>query len=86
MNALPKNIHLIVLAITALTLSRTLFFFFDDPEGPNLLIVIFGGAVIYIISLIGIAFKLWKLIAAKKLFLAILIQIVVAVIMCLYLK
>lgn len=86
MNALPKNIHLIVLAITALTLSRTLFFFFDDPEGPNLLVVIFGSAIIYVISLVGFACKLWKLTAVKKLLLAILIQIVVAVIMCLYLK
>jgi hypothetical protein len=34
-----KKISLLILGVTALFCSRTMFFFFDDPEGPNLLIV-----------------------------------------------
>lgn len=32
-------------------LSRTMFSFFDDPEGPNLLVVVVMAGVIYFLSL-----------------------------------
>ncbi len=47
----PKKIPLILLAIVAVTLSRAMFFFFDDPEGPNLLVVIGMATIIYFLSL-----------------------------------
>jgi hypothetical protein len=45
-----KNSSLLILAITAVAYSRVMFAFFDDPEGPNLLVVIGMAAVIYLIS------------------------------------
>lgn len=41
----------VVLAATALASIRCMFSLFDDPEGPNLLIVSVGGAVVYFVAL-----------------------------------
>lgn len=46
-----KKISLLVLVVTALVCSRVMFLFFNDPEGPNLLIVIGTAAVVYFLSL-----------------------------------
>lgn len=43
---------LFILGATAFVCSRSLFIFFDDPEGPNLLVVAVGAAVLYVPSLI----------------------------------
>jgi len=67
-----KKTSLIILSVTALACSRTMFFFFDDPEGPNLLIVTVVAAVIYVSSL---AAYLCNFSVPKKLVLAIFIQI-----------
>ena len=45
-----KNGSLLILAITALTCSRIMFAFLNDPEGPNLLVVTVMAAIIYLIS------------------------------------
>ena len=45
-----KNSSLLILAITAVACSRTMFAFFNDPEGPNLLVVIGMAAAIYLVS------------------------------------
>ena len=45
-----KNGSLLILAITALACSRIMFALFDDPEGPNLLVVTGMAAVIYLMS------------------------------------
>ena len=45
-----KNGTLLILAITAVACSRGMFAFFNDPEGPNLLVVIGMAAVIYLVS------------------------------------
>jgi hypothetical protein len=45
-----KKSSLLILAITAVVCSRTMFAFFDDPEGPNLLVVTVMAAVIYLVS------------------------------------
>jgi hypothetical protein len=42
---------LLVLGMTSLICSRTLFFLFDDPEGPNLLIVAGMAVFMYAASL-----------------------------------
>lgn len=42
----------VILIITALFCSKVLFFFFNDREGPNLLMVIVTACVIYFLSLI----------------------------------
>ena len=45
-----KNGSLLILAITAVVCSRIMFALFDDPEGPNLLVVTGMAAVIYLVS------------------------------------
>jgi hypothetical protein len=67
-----KKICLITLALTSLVLSRLVFFFFDDPEGPNLLIVVVLALILYFLSFV--AYSLLPLTNPKKLLLAILIQ------------
>jgi len=42
-----KKLPLVLLGIAALVCSRAVFFFINDPEGPNLLIVVVLAAVIY---------------------------------------
>ena len=67
---------LLLLGITALICSRTLFFFFHDPEGPNLLIVTVLAMLLYVASFIA-----WRFIpattASKKLLFAICTQVLI---------
>jgi len=64
------------LVVTALVCSRALFFFFNDPEGPNLLIVTVLALILYSASFIA-----WRFIpattAGKKLFFAICTQLLI---------
>lgn len=46
-----KKTSLTILGITSLVCSRAMFLFFNDPEGPNLLVVVVGAIVIYFLSL-----------------------------------
>ena len=41
---------IIALALTSILGSRALFFLFDDPEGPNLLIVVALAAFLFAVS------------------------------------
>jgi len=50
MRANLRSGTLLVLAVTAVACSRTMFAFFDDPEGPNLLVVAGMAAVIWLIA------------------------------------
>jgi hypothetical protein len=50
-----KTSLLLLLVITAFVCSRALFFFFHDPEGPNLLIVTVLALILYSASFIA-----WK--------------------------
>ena len=69
-----KQMTFFILAITSIVLSRTMLLFINDPEGPNLLIVLGLAAVVYALSLAVYAFKL-KIMDLQRLLLAILIQI-----------
>lgn len=42
-----KKYSLIILGLTSLICSRTLFALFNDPEGPNLLVVGVMAAILY---------------------------------------
>jgi hypothetical protein len=79
---MPFNtrLPLLILAITAIASSRTLLVSFNDPEGPNPLIIIVLAAVLYAVSMVGYAS--YRSTALKKTSLAILIQILSAI--CLY--
>lgn len=61
-----------LLGASALVCSRAMFAFFNDPEGPNLLIVTVMAAVVYAVSLAAYVPNFSN---TKKFLLAILIQI-----------
>src|SRR6476619_5150615 len=63
-----KKISLLLLVITAFVCSRTLFFFFHDPEGPNLLIVTVLALILYGASLIAWRFTPATTASTKLLF------------------
>ena len=68
-----NKIPLLILGITAILFSRILFLFFNDPEGPNLLVVMGTAVIIYFLSL---AAYLFNLSGSMKLLLAIFIQLI----------
>jgi len=64
-----------ILGVTAIICSRMLFFFFNDPEGPNLLIVAAFAMVVYFLSFAAYVFSPSKIKGLKRLSLVICIQI-----------
>lgn len=48
---LKKHISLSILFFTSLVCSRAMFAFFDDPERPNLLVVVAIAVVVFVLSL-----------------------------------
>lgn len=46
-----KKISTLILGVSSLVCSRVMFLFIDDPEGPNLLIVVVLAMVLYFLSL-----------------------------------
>ncbi len=67
---------LLILFITSLILSRTMFFFINDPEGTNLLIVAVMALGVFFLSL-SINLLNLKTTSRKKLLLTIIFQIVI---------
>lgn len=59
-----KKVSPFVLVVTSLICSRTMFVFFDDPEGPNLLVVAVMASIIYTTSL---ATYSWVFLKERKL-------------------
>ena len=47
-----KRSTLLILGLTSVVLSRAIFFLIDDPEGPNLLIVMVLAAFIFLLLLL----------------------------------
>lgn len=86
MNFRSKKISLVVLAVLAIICSRTLFFFFNDTEGPNLLIVGVLTIILFIISFACYAFTPAKMQELNKLSVAVGMQLLSAVILYLVLK
>ena len=70
-----KKISLLLLGATAIICTRMLFFFFNDPEGPNLLIVAAFAVVVYSLSLAAYAFSPSKIKGLKRFSLVVCIQI-----------
>lgn len=78
---ISKKTSLLILGITSLVCSRIMFFFFNDPEGPNLLVVIGMAAIIYALSLaVYVYYPLVKEEGLKKLSSLIFIQIIIVTI------
>lgn len=79
-----KKASLLILGITAIIFSRVMFMFFNDPEGPNLLVVTVMAAIIYCLSLVGYVYKplLLSFTGLKRLLLVIFIQALIAAGFC----
>lgn len=48
---------MLILGLTSLVFSRMVFVFFNDPEGPNLLVVLVAAAIVYFLSLVIYVFN-----------------------------
>jgi len=80
-----KKISLIILGITAITCSRVMFALFDDPEGPNLLVVTVMALIIYFLSLTTYLFN-FSTTGLKRLLLVISTQIIIVTIFYFFLS
>ncbi len=80
MSLCSKTVSKLILFITAIVCSKVLFALFDDPEGPNLLIVVVMTAVIFCTSL---PILVWKstLTELKKLFWAVFVQVLFTIVL-----
>lgn len=75
---LKKNLSLLILSFTSLVCSRVMFAFFNDPEGPNLLVVVVMAVVVFALSLpVYRHYSSETQDSHKRLFLPILTQVVV---------
>ncbi len=71
-----KRISLSILGLTSILCSRAMFVFFDDPEGPNLLIVLVTALVVYMLSLTLYLFD-FSSTGLKRLLLVISMQVLI---------
>ena len=67
---------LLILGMTSLVCSRAMFYFFNDPEGPNLLVVTGMAVIVYLPSLAAYSF-VPSVKGLKRLLVAIAIQVVI---------
>jgi hypothetical protein len=74
------------LAIMSIIFSRVMFVFFDDPEGPNLLVVFVMSAFVYVVTLAGYFIIFKKQSGMKKILWTILFQIFVVLSLYICLK
>lgn len=82
-----KRNSYIILAISAVLLSRLTFVFFDDPEGPNLLVVTMLALVLYSLSYLANSFYFrTKVKEDNRLLYSIFTQILSAIVLFLFLK
>jgi hypothetical protein len=87
MHVSSRNSSLLILAITALTCSRSVFALFHDPEGPNILVVTVLAALIYLISAAAYLSNAWPSLAGlRRTLAAVFIQIGVAAFLYLALR
>ena len=83
-----KKISLLILAVTALVLSRPMFTFFNDPEGTNLLVTVVAAAFVYFLSLTLYLLdaRTLPVTGFKRLLLTVLAQVVIVIGLYLCLK
>lgn len=75
-----KKVSIAALGIVALVFSRVLFSLFNDPEGPNLLIVLVLAFILYLASLVAYI-HIPSANAAKRFWSAIVIQLVLVTVL-----
>lgn len=74
MHMQSRTASLVILGITAIVFSRSMLLLIDDPEGPNLLVVGAGAVIVFLLSLAAYA-PGFAIAGTKRLFSAILIQL-----------
>lgn len=79
MNLQSKRISLLILGVTAALCSRALFFFFNDTEGPNLLIVGGLALAIFFLSFVIYVFVPSKMKELTKLSVVVCVQILTVI-------
>ncbi len=82
-SSLPTWSSLLGLYVTAASITRVMFWFFDDPEGPNLLIVSVMAGAVYLASL-GV--YLLNVPNATKFWFTVLAQLVIVTILYFFLS
>lgn len=80
-----KKVSLLILGITAIASSKVLFALFNDPEGPNLLIVTVMALILFFLSWATYLFN-FSTTGLKRLLLAIAVQILLVAGLYLFLK
>ena len=76
MNLNSKKISLPILGIISIVCSSAMLHLFNDPEGPNLLVIMGMALIVFVLSLASYAYHpSGKQAGHKRLLLAILIQI-----------
>ena len=73
----PKKSSLLILGITSLVFSRIVFFLFNDPEGPNPVVITGLAAILWSLSLLTYFLKSPSA-TLNWLLLAITVQIIIA--------
>jgi hypothetical protein len=88
MTNIKQYIPYLILVVTAMNLSRGIFYLFNDPEGPNLLIVSVFAAIIFAVSLGGNYFHsgTFAIKGTTRIIIAIVVQIIAAAILYFFLK
>ncbi|NCD68196.1 hypothetical protein [Mucilaginibacter agri] len=81
-----KKLSLVLLGATAIVCSRTLFFFFNDPEGPNLVVVGGMAIAIYLLSFAAYAFMPSKIEGLKRFSIAVCLQILAVIVLYFFMK
>jgi hypothetical protein len=79
-----KNLYLLVLGVISLLFSKLFYFLLNDPEGPNLLIVMGLAIILYLLSLM--VYSLLSFTNSRKLLLTIFTQIVIVIGLFIFLK
>lgn len=76
MSLQSKKTHLLILGVASLACSRSFFALIDDPEGPNLLIVVVLALAIYLVSIATYVYLPVKPDSPKKLLLSLCVQVI----------
>jgi hypothetical protein len=73
-----KKTSLVILGLTSIVFARVMFMFFNDPEGPNLLVVFVMSGVVYCLTLVIYLHNfLVPTSGLKRLLLAIIMQAII---------
>lgn len=86
MNLSQKNISLIILGLTSIVCTRLMLMLINDPEGPNLLVVLVMSAVVYTLALPVYFLSLEAPRQITKILLTFLAQVIIVAIMYIFIR